>query len=234
MLLTKLFTRSRLLEGDALGSISVFEWFGWFGLNPCLSGDGDGKGEGEGEENGEDAFFMKLFTELVLSRLRRRGAESSSGLKKMVGLEGLPFSRGRCTGDEGGEANGDAKVFTKLFTLSRFREGEWESSEGGSWLFESEEKENGESTGEKNGEGSGVAIRLADGIFKEGGTREGRGERRGKPRSLLWYPRRRQFTGSQRFTTDMRPRRSVVQLYYSSISYPCISRPSNERESKGK
>jgi len=169
MFLTKLFTRSRLLEGDALGSISVFEWFGWLGLNPCLSGDGDGKGEEEGEENGEDTFFMKLFTELALSRLRRRGAESSSGLKKMVGLEGLPFSRGRCAGDEGGEANGDAKVFTKLFTLSRFREGEWESSEGGSRLFESGEKENGERTGEKNGEGSGVDIDLADGIFKEGG-----------------------------------------------------------------
>lgn len=46
-------------------------------------------------------------------------------------------------------------------------------------MFESEEKENGESTGEKNGEGSGVAIRLADGIFKEGGTREGRGRGEG-------------------------------------------------------
>jgi len=132
MFLTKLFTRSRRLDGDALGSISGFEWFGWFGLNPCLSGDGDGKGDDEGEENGEDMFFMMLFTELALSRLRRRGAGSSSGLKKMVGLEGLPFSRGRCTGDEGGEANGDVKVLTKLFTLSRFREGELECSKDGS------------------------------------------------------------------------------------------------------
>ena len=63
---------------------------------------------------------MTLFTELALSRLRRGGMGSSSGLKKMVGLGGLPFSGERCVGDKSGEANGDVKVLTKLFTLSRF------------------------------------------------------------------------------------------------------------------
>jgi hypothetical protein len=89
-------------------------------------GDGDEKGDDEGEESVGDTFFMTLFTELALSRFRRGGTDSSSGLKKMVELEGLPFSGGGCAGDVGGEANGDVKVFTKLFTLSRFRGGEWE------------------------------------------------------------------------------------------------------------
>jgi len=98
MLLTKLFTRSRLRPGDTLGSISGFEKFEWFGLSPDLSGVGDGKGDDEGESE-EDTFFMTLFIELALSLLRREGAGSSSGLKKIVGLEGLPFSGGRRTGD---------------------------------------------------------------------------------------------------------------------------------------
>ena len=87
----------------------------------------------------------------------------------MVGLEGLPFSEGGCAGVRSGEANGDVKVFTKLFTRLLFREGEWECSEGGSWLFRSGERVNGEMTGEKNGEGSGADIETTEGIFKEGG-----------------------------------------------------------------
>jgi len=127
MLLTKLLTRSRFRDGDGLKSISGFERFG-FGLNPDTSGDG--KGDGEGEENGEDMFFMMPFTELTLSRLRSEGEDSRSGLKEMVGLEGLLVFGGRIAGDGSGEANGDVKGFTRLFTLSRFRGGESECSGG--------------------------------------------------------------------------------------------------------
>jgi hypothetical protein len=131
MLLTKLPTRPCFRDGDVLGSISGLEWFEWFmfGLNPDISGDGDGRWDVEGEENGDDMFFMIFLTELTLSRLRRgEGAGSSSGLKNMIGLEGLPFSGGRCFGVGGGETKGDAMVFTKLFTRSRVREGEPECS----------------------------------------------------------------------------------------------------------
>ena len=48
-------------------------------------------------------------------------------------------------------------------------------------MFKSGERENGERTGEKNGEGSGAAIELAEGIFKEGG---GEGKRHEGKRSL--------------------------------------------------
>ena len=161
MLLTKLLTRSRFRDGDALGSISGLERFE-LGLNPDKSGDGKGDDEGEGEENGEDVFFMMLPIELALSRLRRReGANSSSGLKEMMGLEGLPASWGRSAEGGCGEANGDLRDFTRLFTLSRFREGEPECSEGKSWLSwlsGSGEMENGEKTGERKGEGSGMDI----------------------------------------------------------------------------
>lgn len=167
MLLTKLLTRSRFRDGDALGSISGLDWFEWFrlGLNLDISWDEDGKGgdEGEGEENGEGMFFMMPFTELTLPRLRREGEDSSSELKEMTGLEGPSSSGGRSAGDGSGEANGDVKVFTKLFTLSRFREGE--CSEGRSRLFESKEEVNGERTGERNGEGSGVDIKPTGEIF---------------------------------------------------------------------
>ena len=113
-------------------------------------------------------FFMMLFTESTLSRLRRGdGAGSSSGLKEVVELEGLPVSGGRIAGEGDGEANGDLIVFTRLFTLSRFREGESECSDaGGSWVFESEE--NGEKTGERNGEGRGMDIPWARYVEKGG------------------------------------------------------------------
>ena len=168
--MTKLLTRSRFRDGDALGSISGLEWFG-FGLNPDISGDkkGDEAGEGEenGEGNGEDLFFMVLFTESTRSRLwSGKGAGSGSGLKEVMGLKGYPVSGGRTAGDESGEANGDASVFTKLLTLSCFREGESECSEGWSWSrsWSSEfgVRENGERTGEKNGEGSGMDITQAE------------------------------------------------------------------------
>ena len=95
-----------------LGSISGLERFG-LGLNPDISGDGKVDDEGEGEENGEDVFFMMLLTELTLPRLQsREGEESSSGLKEMRGLGGLPVSGGRYAGDGCGEANGDARDFT--------------------------------------------------------------------------------------------------------------------------
>jgi len=127
MFLTKLLTRSRFRDGDGLESISGLERFG-FGLNPDMLGDG--KGDDEGEENGEDAFFMMPFTELTLSRLRSgEGAGSSSRLEDMVGLEGPPVSGGSA-GDGSGEANGDVKVLTRLFTLSRVRKGESECSGG--------------------------------------------------------------------------------------------------------
>ena len=100
---------------------------------------------------------MMLFTESTLSRLRSGdGAGSSSGLKEVVELEGLPVSGGRIVGEGDGEANGDLIVFTRLFTLSRFREGESECSGGGSLVSES--WANGEKTGERNGEGSGMDI----------------------------------------------------------------------------
>jgi hypothetical protein len=73
------------------------------------------------KESGEDPFFMRPFTELAVSRSQRGWAGPSPGPKKMVELEGLPFSGGRCAG----EANDDVGIFTKLFTLSRFRGGEW-------------------------------------------------------------------------------------------------------------
>ena len=71
-------------------------------------------------------FFMMLFTESTLSRLRSGdGAGSSSGFNEVVEeLEGLPG--GRIAGEGGGEANGDFIVFTRLFTRSRFRDGESE------------------------------------------------------------------------------------------------------------
>ena len=78
---------------------------------------------------------MMLLVELALSRLRRReGASSSSGLKEMMGLEELPTPWGRSAEGGYGGANGDLRDFTRLFTLSRFREGEPECSEGKSWL----------------------------------------------------------------------------------------------------
>ena len=160
MLFTKLFTRSRFREGDALGSISGLERFE-LGLSPDKSGDG--KGDDEGEEKGEDVFFMMLLTELTLPRLRsREGEESSSELKEMVGLEGLPESGGRKAGDGCGEANGDLRDFTRLLTLSRVRGGEPECSEGASWLSVSGEGKNGEKIGERKGEGSGADIAWAE------------------------------------------------------------------------
>jgi hypothetical protein len=105
-----------------------------------------------GEENGEDMFFMMLFTEFALPRLRREGARSSSGLEGMKGLDWFLVSGWRIAGEEGGEANGDVRVFTRLFTLSRFR-GVSGCSEGWSWLFKS--GVNGERPGETNGEKSG-------------------------------------------------------------------------------
>ena len=114
---------------------------------------------------------MMLFTESTLSRLRSGdGAGSSSGLKEVVELEGLPASGGRSAGEGDGEANGDLIVFTRLFTLSRFREGESECSGGGSWAFES--WENGEKTGERKGEGSGMDIPWTGYVEGEGGVRE--------------------------------------------------------------
>ena len=102
-------------------------------------------------------FFMRLFTESTLSRLRSGGrVGSSSGLKETVELGGLPVSGGRIAGGGDGEANGDLIVFTRLFTLSRLREGESECSKGNSWAFES--GGDGEKTGERNGEGSGMDI----------------------------------------------------------------------------
>ena len=59
-----------------------------------------------------------------------RGAVSSSGLKVTIGLEWLPFSGGRSAVDGSGKVNGDAIVFTKLFTRSRFREGGSKCLEG--------------------------------------------------------------------------------------------------------
>ena len=86
---------------------------------------GEGKGVAEREEEGEGGVFMMLLTELSLSRLRRiEGPGSGSGLKETVGFNGLPVSVGRRAGDGVGEAKGDARCFTKLFTLSRFRCGE--------------------------------------------------------------------------------------------------------------
>ena len=119
MLFTKLLTRSRFRIGDPLESISGLEWLG-FGLNLEISGEG--KGDGDREEEGDGGVFMMLLTELLLSRLRRiDGPDSGSGLKEVVGFEGLPVSVGRRAGVGVGEAKGDAKCFTKLRTLSRFR-----------------------------------------------------------------------------------------------------------------
>jgi len=137
MFLTKLPMRPCFRDGDVLGSISGLEWFEWFmfGLSPGISVDEDERWDTEGEENGEGMLFMMPFTELTLSRLLRRGegAGSSSGLKDMVGLEkGLPSSGARCAGDGSGEENGDDNDFTKLFTRSRFRDGESKYSGGSS------------------------------------------------------------------------------------------------------
>jgi len=113
---------------------------------------------------------MMLFTESTLSRLRSGdGAGSSSGLKEVVELEGLPISGERSAGEGEGEANGDLIVFTRLLTLSRFREGDPECSGGSSCAFESEE--NGEKTGERNGEGSGTDI-ARTGYLYGGGSGE--------------------------------------------------------------
>lgn len=151
MFLTKLLTRSRFRGGDGLGPISGLEWFG-FGLEPGVSCDREGDGQEGGEENGEDTFFITLLTESTLSRLRsREGAGSSSGLEGILGLDGDSASGGRCGEGGCGEANGDLRVFTMLFTLSCLREG---VSECSSWAFES--VENGEKTGERNGEGRGM------------------------------------------------------------------------------
>ena len=196
MVLTKLLTRSRFRGGDALGSISGLEWFEWprFGLNPDLLGDGDGKGDGEGDENGEGRFFMMPFVELALSRLRREGELSGS-----VGIRGLSFSCGRNGGGGKGEANGDAKVLTRLFTLPRFREGEWErsESEGGPWSSEPCEGENGERTGEKNGDGKGADIKPAEGYVSQGrGVRQGKAKAEGNASVVFHssiYPPRRHF-----------------------------------------
>ena len=174
--MTKLLTRSRFRDGDALGSISGLERFG-LGLNPDKSGDGKGDDEGEGEENGEDVFFMKLLTELTLPRLRsREGEDSSSGLKEMRGLGGLPVSGGKYAGDGCGEANGDPRDFTKLLALSRFRDGEPECSGGRLWSWSSGEVENGEKTGERNGEGSGTDITYTEPNIYRGGAGKGGGE----------------------------------------------------------
>jgi len=94
MFLTKLFTRSRFRVGDAFGSRSGLEWFG-FGLNPDISGDGKGDVEGEGEESGEDLPFMMLLMELVLARLWSGKGEVSSSEKEMVELERFAVSGGR-------------------------------------------------------------------------------------------------------------------------------------------
>jgi len=120
MLLTKLLTRSRFRIGDPLGSISGL---GWLGIGPSLEISGEGKEVDEKrEEEGEGGVFITLLTELPLSRLRRMaGAGSCSRLEEWMGFEELPVSGGRCAGDGLGEANGDAKCFTKLFTLARFR-----------------------------------------------------------------------------------------------------------------
>ena len=132
-----------------------------------------GDEEGEGELKGEEIFFMMLFTESTLSRLRSGdGAGSSSGLKEVVKLGGLPVSGGRIAGEGDGEANGELIVLTKLFTRSRFREGESELSGGDSWVFES--GENGEKTGERKGEGSGTDIPWAR--YVEKGKRRRRSE----------------------------------------------------------
>jgi hypothetical protein len=76
--------------------MSGLEWLG-FGLSEDISCEGKrlevGEG-GEGEEYGEGWFFIVvLFTELPLSRLRRRlGTDPSSTVKEVVELDGLPFS----------------------------------------------------------------------------------------------------------------------------------------------
>jgi len=134
-------------------------------------------------------FFMMLFTESTLSRLLSGGgAGSSSGLKEVVELEGLPVPGGRSGGGEGGgEANGDLIVFTKLFTLSRFREGEAECSEGNSWPLESGEK--GERTGERNGEGSGMDIPWTEHIKQEVGKEKVK-EALGRIYVIICPPRR--------------------------------------------
>jgi len=53
-------------------------------------------------------------------------------------------------------------------------------------LFGSGERENGERTGEKNGEGSGADIELADGAYLKREEGQGERQRRGKPRSFLF------------------------------------------------
>ena len=117
---------------------------------------------------------MVPFTELALSRLRRGEVSLSMGRK------GLSVSGGRNGGGGIEEANGDVKVFTRLFTLSRFREGEWEWSEGVPSSSEPWEGENGERTGEKNGDGNGVDIKPTKGYLGQEGGRGGRGSQRGR------------------------------------------------------
>ena len=84
-----------------------------------------------------------------------------------MGIQGLSFSGGR-----NGEANGDVRGFTKLLTLPRFQEGEWERSEGRSWSSEPWEGE--------NGGGNGADIEPADGNLSQEGGLGDRGSKRGR------------------------------------------------------